>query len=315
MVSTVEIDWPKLGSFLGGQSSSSINDHSLSPGHQCDRSEAGPQHMSVSIRHNAASFANANSLGRTQGQLSRTLDRVSSGDRISVAADDAAGSAVSIKLSTAAKSTEQAIRNARDGQAILHTAEATVTEALSIADRLRELSVQSSSEVLQDTERSHVANEFSALRDEFERMAATLEFNDIKLGTGGTIDVQVGVDTASTSRIELEMSNLKGHHIGLVALDVGTASGGQAAITRVDQVIGRLNQDRARLGALHNRLDNAIANAESSHISLSAAASRIQDADMAGETAQMTSLQVKQQAGVAAMSQANQLPSSVINMI
>ena len=271
--------------------------------------------MSVSIRHNSVSFANANRLGRTQSQLGRSLNRISSGDRIATAADDAAGSAVSIKLSATAKSTQQAIRNARDGQAILHTVEATVTEALGIADRLRELSVQSASEVLAASERTHVATEFSALRDEFQRMASTLEFNGTTLGDGPTIDVQVGVDASSNSRIEMELSDLESHHLGLVALDVGTTSGAQSAITRVDQLISRMNTDRARLGALHNRLDNAIGNAESSHLSLSAAASRIQDTDMAGETAQMTALQVKQQAGVAAMSQANQLPSSVINMI
>ncbi len=271
--------------------------------------------MSLSIRHNAVSFANANSLGRTQGQLSRTLDRVSSGDRIAHAADDAAGSAVSIKLSATANSTQQAIRNARDGQAILHTVEATVSEALGIADRLRELSVQSASDVLQATERDYVAAEFSALTDEFRRIGATLEFNDLSLSDGPTVDVQVGVDASSNSRIEMELSDLESHHIGLTTLDVSTAAGGQAAITRIDQLMGRLNTDRARLGALHNRLDNAIANAESSHLSLSAAASRIQDVDMAEESAQMTALQVKQQAGVAAMSQANQLPSSVINLI
>ena len=270
--------------------------------------------MSLSIRHNAVSFANANSLGRTQGQLSRTLDRVSSGDRIASAADDAAGSAVSIKLSATANSTQQAIRNARDGQAILHTVEATVSEALGIADRLRELSVQSASDVLQATERDYVAAEFSALTDEFRRIGATLEFNDLSLSDGPTVDVQVGVDASSNSRIEMELSDLESHHIGLTTLDVSTAAG-VGAITRIDQLMGRLNTDRARLGALHNRLDNAIANAESSHLSLSAAASRIQDVDMAEESAQMTALQVKQQAGVAAMSQANQLPSSVINLI
>jgi len=260
-------------------------------------------------------MATANTLGRTQQHLARTLNRVSSGDRIATAADDAAGSAVSTNLATRATSTQQAIRNARDGQAIIHTVEATVTEALGIADRLRELSVQSASEVLHADERSYVATEFSALRDEFQRMAASLEFNDITLGDGPTIDVQVGVDDSSTSRIEMQLSDLEGHHVGLVALNVGTASGGQAAITRIDQLISRMNTDRARLGALHNRLDNAIGNAEASHLSLNEAASRIQDTDMAHETAQMTALQIKQQAGVAAMGQANQLPSSIINMI
>jgi flagellin len=271
--------------------------------------------MSVSIRHNAASFANANNLGRTQGQLSRTLDRVASGNRITVAADDAAGSAVSLKLSTAANSTKQAIRNARDGQAIIHTVEAALNEALDISDRLRELSVQSATEVLHEDEREHISTEFASLRNEFERIAETLEFNDQDLGGGQTIEVQVGVEASSNSRIELQLSDLRSHHTGLAILDVSTTIGSQAAITRVDQLISRLNGDRARMGALHNRLDSAISNAESSHLSLSAAASRIQDSDMAHESAQMTALQVKQQAGTAAMSQANQLPSSVVNLI
>ena len=126
------------------------------------------------------------------------------------------------------------------------------------------------------------------------------------------MDVQVGVDASSNSRIEMELSDLESHHIGLTTLDVSTAAGGQAAITRIDQLMGRLNTDRARLGALHNRLDNAIANAESSHLNLSGESDSRRGH---GGGSQMTALQVKQQAGVAAMSRSQTSSSSVINLI
>jgi len=271
--------------------------------------------MTISLRHNAVSFASANELGRSSQQLGRTLDRVSSGSRIARAADDAAGSAVSVKLSAKANSTLQGIRNAKDGISIVSTAEAGVNEVLNIVERCRELAVQSSSGVLEENERNYIQTEFSTLRAEVSRISETLEFNGISIAAGDTFDVQVGTNASSTSRIEIEVGDLNNAVIGLSGVNLSTIADARAGITRLDTVLGRLNEDRADLGAVYNRLSSAVQNAQSQHESLVAAGSRIEDSDMAFEASQMTALSIRQQAGTAAISQANQMSSSVVSLI
>ena len=271
--------------------------------------------MSISLRHNAVSLASANQLNDSSQQLERTLGRVSSGSRIVHAADDAAGSAVSVNLSAKANSTLQGIRNARDGIAIIQTSEAALKEAVSILERSRELAVQSSSEVLQDDERQHVQTEYSALLGEVARISNTIEFNGMSIGDGETFDVQVGTNAASTSRITIEVGDLNNAVIGLSGVDLTNVDDARAGITRLDNVLQRLNADLADIGAVHNRLSSAINNAQASHESLVSASSRIKDSDMAFETSQMTALSIKQQAGTAAISQANQMSSSVVSLI
>jgi len=271
--------------------------------------------MTISLRHNALSFASANELGRSSQQLERTLDRVSSGSRISRAADDAAGSAVSVHLSAQANSTLQGIRNAQDGISIVNTAEAGLNEVVNIVERCRELAVQSASGTLQEDERTHIQTEFNSLRAEVSRISETLEFNGINIASGDTLDVQVGTNASSTSRIEIEVGDINNAVIGLSGINLSAIVDARAGITRLDTVLDRLTKDRADLGAVHNRLSSAIQNAQSQHESLVAASSRIQDSDMAFEASQMTALSIRQQAGTAAISQANQMSSSVVSLI
>ena len=159
--------------------------------------------MSISLRHNAVSMASANELGRNSNQLGKTINRVSSGNRIASVADDSAGSAVSVHLSTKATSTLQGIRNANDGIAIIQTSEAAIKEAIGIVERSRELAVQASSQPLNDTEREYVDNEYQQLASEVDRIASSLNFNGAGIGGGQTFDVQVGTNESSTSRITI----------------------------------------------------------------------------------------------------------------
>jgi len=265
----------------------------------------------------------ANSLNATQGQLSNTLARVSSGLRVTKAADDAAGSAVAMNLSTQARSGRQAIRNANDGISVIQTAESASKEVLNILDRMRELAVQSSSETLEDGERSYIDQEFHQLSEEVERIAQSSEFNDISLSDGVTsqLAVQVGVDASSNSRVSIELGDLTASSLGVhtgtgaAAVDLSTATGAQSAITTVDSAIDSVNSIRASYGATQNRLESSIKNMSNYVESLSAAASQIVDADYAHETAEMTRLQVMQQAGVAALSQAKGINQSVISLL
>ena len=275
--------------------------------------------MALTVNNNMSALRAANTLNNTQGALSQTLARVSSGMRITRAADDAAGSAVAANLSTLARSGKQAIRNANDGIAVLQTAEAATKEVGSILDRMRELAVQSSSETLHDDERAYLDTEIEALSDEVERIANSNTFNDIALsdGTNATLDVQVGLDASSNSRVSITLGSLKATNLSVETADVeiGKASSAQTAITTIDAAIDSVNSIRASYGAVHNRIESSINNMSSYVEALTSAASQIQDADYAHETAEMTRLQVMQQAGVAALGQAKSMNTSVIGLL
>ena len=275
--------------------------------------------MGLTVNTNLTAMSAANSLNTTQGQLSNTLARVSSGLRVTKAADDAAGSAVAMNLKTNARSGKQAIRNANDGISVIQTAESASKEVLNILDRMRELAVQSSSETLEDGERAYIDEEFHQLSAEVERIAQSSEFNDISLSDGGTsqLAVQVGVDASSNSRVTIELGDLTASNLGVDtgSVDLTAASNAQTAITTVDSAIDSVNSIRASYGAVQNRLESSINNMSNYVESLSAAASQIMDADYAHETAEMTRLQVMQQAGVAALGQARGINQSVISLL
>ncbi len=275
--------------------------------------------MSLTVNTNISAMGAANTLNNTQGKLSNTLARVSSGLRITKAADDAAGSAVAMNLKTTARSGRQAMRNANDGISVIQTAESASKEVLNILDRMRELAVQSSSETLEDGERAYIDSEFHQLSDEVERIAQSSEFNDIQLsdGTNTELEVQVGVDATSNSRVAITLGNLTTTNLSVETTDIDltSAGGAQTAITTIDAAIDSVNSIRADYGAVQNRLESAINNMGTYVEALSSAASQIEDADYAHETAEMTRLQVMQQAGVAALSQAKGINQSVLSLL
>ena len=273
--------------------------------------------MSLTVNTNIASMSAANSLNKTQGSLSATLSRVSSGLRVTKAADDAAGSAVAMNLNTTARSGRQAIRNSNDGVSVIQTAESATKEVLSILDRLRELAVQSGSDTLADDERAYIQAETNQLVSEVDRIAESSEFNGIALSNGDntSLTVQVGVDGTSTSQIDISLGDLGQSALSIQALVLSTATGARSAIGTVDSAIDSVNNIRANYGAVQNRLDSSIRNMSTYVESLTAAASQIMDADYAHETAEMTRLQVMQQAGVAALSQAKGINQSVVSLL
>ena len=273
--------------------------------------------MALTVNTNMSAFRAANTLSRTQGALSQTLSRVSSGLRVVHAADDAAGSAVAMNLATQARSGRQAIRNANDGISVIQTAESASKEVLSILDRMRELAVQSSSETLQDGERAYIETEYDELADEIDRIADSTEFNDISLTNGDTttLTIQVGIDGSTTSRVDVSLGDLNVAALGMSAVDLGSAGGAQSAITTIDSAIDDVNSVRATFGAAQNRLESSVNNMSNYVEALTQASSQIMDADYAFETAEMTRLQVMQQAGVTALAQAKSINASVIGLL
>ena len=224
--------------------------------------------MGLTVNTNLTAMSAANSLNATQGQLSNTLARVSSGLRVTKAADDAAGSAVAMNLKTNARSGRQAIRNANDGISVIQTAESASKEVLNILDRMRELAVQSSSETLEDGERAYIDEEFHQLSEEVERIAQSSEFNDIALSDGGTsqLAVQVGVDASSNSRVTIELGDLTASNLGVDtgSVDLTKATNAQTAITTVDGAIDSVNSIRASYGAVRTSSRSTACRATSS---------------------------------------------------
>jgi len=274
--------------------------------------------MSLTVNTNVTAMAAANSLNSTQGSLSHSLARISSGMRVTKAADDAAGLAVATNLSTQARSGKQAIRNANDGISVIQTAEAAADEVLNILDRMRELAVQSASETLEDGERAYLDSEYTDLESEIDRIAAATEFNGISLGTGTTLAVHVGTGAStSTDQVTATFGDLQASSLAIDTATVGldTAANALTAITAIDVAIDSVNSIRSDYGSVQNRLDSAIGNMTAYVEALTAASSQIVDADYATETAEMTRLQVMQQAGVAALAQAKSMNQSVISLL
>jgi len=274
--------------------------------------------MGLTVRTNIATLRASGQLNRTQEALGGTLERISSGLRINRAADDAAGLGVATALETAVRSSWQGIRNANDGISIVQTAESASNEVTDILQRMRELAVQSSSETLDNQERSYIEDEYDELRDEIDRIAANTEFNGVQLADGSTtiLDVQVGIENNTSSRVGIDLGDLTTTGLGLLAsVTLSSVTGAQAAMDTLDTALDSINEVRAQLGAVQNRIESAINNAWSYAEALSAAESRIRDADYALETSEMTKQQIMQQAGVAALAQAKNMNQAVVSLL
>ena len=273
--------------------------------------------MALSLRSNLIANQVASSLSHTQTAIQDVLSRIATGRRVVSARDDAAGSAVAINLSVRARSGLQAVRNSNDAVSVLATAVGAAAEVEHILQRMRELAVQSASETLATTERAYVFNEFDKLEDEFSRISQTTEFNGQALtdGTTSSLTVQVGITGGTSSEISVILPDLAGFHGMITTADVSSASNAQTAIDTVDTVHDLLNAVRARMGAQVNRLESARTYQVAHAAELTGAVSRIEDADMAHETAKLASLQVRQRAGVAALAQARQMHRSIISLL
>jgi flagellin len=275
--------------------------------------------MAMNVRTNVAAISAAGQLAKTTKALSKTLERISSGLRINRAADDAAGLGVATNLESASISQIQGMRNANDGISIIQTAESATNEITDILQRMRELAIQSSSETLDNDERSYIEDEFVELSEEVERIAQSTEFNGLELGnnTNTQLDVQVGIQNSTTSRISLELGDLRSTSLGVAStqMSLSSVTSAQSALDSIDLAIDSVNSFRSGLGAAQNRLDSAINNAQNYVEALTAAESRIRDADFAIETSELTKQQILQQSGVAALAQAKNMNQAVISLL
>jgi len=281
--------------------------------------------MAMSIRTNVAAISSINTLGRTQGNLSNSLERISSGLRINRAADDAAGLGVATRMESDNTSLQQAMRNTNDGISMVQTAESSLEQLTNILIRFRELSVQAANETYSSDDRTMIQTEMGQLKSEYNRITSTSSFNEQSLLDATiSISIQVGTDTASTNQISFALSSFatSGGAISAVSavLNTNFANSAQvtvaaANLTNLDTAITALSTRRATIGAIQNRFENALAEASSLSQNLSASQSQILDVDYASESANMTRFQIQQQAGVAALAQAKAMPQSIISLL
>jgi flagellin len=275
---------------------------------------------SLTLGTNVASLAAQRNLSRNEGVMNKAMARLSSGLRINTAADDAAGLAISEKLRASLRGLAQAQRNANDGISMLQTAEGALNETSDMLVRMRELAVQSANGTLGTNERVALHSEFTQLRQEIDRIATVTDFAGIKLLDGSQsagVTFQVGTGNTSNDRIAVSIAAAYTSSLNssLNTATISTVSGAQSSLTYIDTAINTLNQKRGVYGAKQNRLYTTINNLSAAHENLSAANSRIRDADVAAESANFTRSQILMQAGVSVLAQANQLPSSALSLI
>lgn len=284
--------------------------------------------MALSIASNSASISAQTKLNKTTNALSAVYERLSSGLRINKAADDPAGLAVAEILSSNARIASVAIRNANDGISLTSIADSALGQIGSILSRLGELASQSANGVYTSVQRSALSSEFVALGSEIQRIASTTTFNSINLlSNSSSLSLQVGIDSSSNSSISISsvLGTLSALGIGnsggvltysindISTLTAQTAS--TAALNAITSAIGTLALTRGLIGAAQSRLSFAVDNLTVQRENFLSAASRIRDADIAADAAELVRLQVLQQAGIAILAQANQQPARALELL
>jgi flagellin len=279
--------------------------------------------MSV-INTNVQSLIAQNAMTVNTRSLSRAMEQLSTGKRINSAGDDAAGLAISNKMTAQIRGLNQAVRNANDGISLLQTAEGATEEISNMLQRMRELSVQASNDTYSSADRTALALEYGELSDEITRISENTKWNDMNVfvsasmaTSGFTVKFQVGIDGSAGSLISATFQVLDATSAGLDVSggDLTTQAGAQSAITSLDTAIAEVDTFRSTLGAKISRLTYAADNLSNISENTAASRSRILDTDYAAATTELARTQIIQQAATAMLAQANQQPQSVLTLL
>lgn len=276
--------------------------------------------MAVIVNSNLASLNAQRNLESSQSSLNQSLQRLSSGLRINSAKDDAAGLFIAEQLTRDIRGTNQAVRNASDGISLGQTAEGALGEIGNNLQRIRELAVQSANSTTGD--RTGIQAEVDQLTQEISRIVQTTEFaGNGLLSAVSSLTFQVGARGEASNQLSvstLSITGIAGYAADLAAtgtVDVSTEAAASGALNDLSSALDTVNQSRATFGALQNRFEAVISNLQNYAENLTAARSRIQDADFAAETANLTRAQILQQAGVSILAQANTLPQTALSLL
>lgn len=273
------------------------------------------------VQHNMTALNANRQLGITNTNLARSTEKLSSGYRVNRAADDAAGLSISEKMRGQIRGLEQASTNAEDGQSLIQTAEGALSEIHSVLQRMRELTVQASNDTNVSADRKAIAKEVRALTSEINRIATQTQFNTMGLLSGGFKNkkLQVGANTNQT--ISITISSVTAGKLGVsatvIAKVISSSTGKEITklITTVNTAITKVSTQRSALGALQNRLDHTIANADNMAENLQSSESKIRDVDMADEMVSYSASSILQQAGQSMLAQANQATQGVLSLL
>lgn len=273
------------------------------------------------VQHNMTALNANRQLGITNTNLARSTEKLSSGYRVNRAADDAAGLSISEKMRGQIRGLEQASTNAEDGQSLIQTAEGALSEIHSVLQRMRELTVQASNDTNVSADRKAIAKEVRALTSEINRIATQTQFNTMGLLSGGFKNkkLQVGANTNQT--ISITISSMTAGKLGVsatvIAKVISSSTGKDITklITTVNTAITKVSTQRSALGALQNRLDHTIANADNMAENLQSSESKIRDVDMADEMVAYSASSILQQAGQSMLAQANQATQGVLSLL
>lgn len=267
--------------------------------------------MGLRINTNVSSLVAQRNMRATLGNIERNLAHLSTGSRINQASDDAAGLAVSEIMKAQIKGLAQSERNALDGISVLQIAEGSLVEISNILIRLKELTVQASSDTISDHERQFINIEFQKLLEEINRISNATEYNNIPLlnGTAVSFDIQIGPgnnpDVDRLNLFDMNPANVNIANMGLETMNIEDKLNAQNSLSKVDSAINMIAGIRSHLGATQNRLQVIINNLSITRENLSAANSRIRDTDIAEEASEHTRNQILLQSGISVLAQTN----------
>jgi len=265
------------------------------------------------INTNVSSLKTRFNLGKTQQDLSSAMERLSSGKRINSAKDDAAGLAISTRMTSQVRGMDVAMRNAGDGISMLQTAEGALGSVSDILQRMRELAVQADNGTNSTSDKTALKGEFDQLASEIEHIAQSTSFNGVKLLNGTTATVTLHISDAATDTMTIGLDSIASASLFSGTMDISTDA--QGAIGIIDTALDTVSSQRADLGSSMNRLGFAIDNLSVTRNNLTAARSRIEDADMAEEMSRLTRDRILSQSATSMLAQANQQPQLVLNLL
>jgi len=276
--------------------------------------------MGLQIMTNELAIAAQRNLEGTNRRLNSTLQKLASGSRIVQASDDPAGLAISDQMNATIRSLGQAVRNSQDGMSLIQIYEGGSNEINNMLLRMRELCMQSATDTVGELERSMLNDEVQQMKEEIERVARTTKFSGQELLSGAEIQMefQVGVNNdPDVDRIRFAPgdSNLTPSALGVDGVDVTDKTAAQDALESLDHAINSVNRIRARVGSAQNRLYTTISSQQIYQENLMAARSRIRDADLAQESANLARETILRKAGVAVLAQANETPALALQLL
>ena len=269
------------------------------------------------VQHNLTAMNSNRMLGVTTASQAKSTEKLSSGYKINRAADDAAGLAISEKMRRQVRGLTQAVANAQDGISCVQTAEGALNEVHDMLQRMNELAVKAANGTNQTEDRSYIQLEVAQLQSEIDRVSQTTTFNERNLlgGSFTNVGLQVGAEGTAENRISLTIGTISSSGLSIDDVDVSSIDSAQQSISKIKAAISKLNEQRATLGAVQNRLEHTINNLNNVVENTTSAESQIRDTDMASEMVRYSNNNILAQAGQSMLAQANQSNQGVLSLL